>query len=173
MSKVQMSSERTTDLLSGPDVAPEQVWSELEGASFAVLSYVTASGRPRSSGVLYGAAGERLYVTTAPDSWKARSLRTGDLVSVTVPIRRGGLLAFLAPIPPATVTFSATVTVHPPGTFDVGAVSNRLASLLPESRRTGLVLELAPHGSFLTYGINVSLKNMADPAKSKARVPVG
>jgi hypothetical protein len=50
----------------------EQVWQALGKASFAVISYVTPSGAPRSSGVVYRAVGRRLYVAAAPDSWKAK-----------------------------------------------------------------------------------------------------
>lgn len=164
-------SEGAADVRTGPALAPERVWSELSRATFAVLSYVTPAGEPRSSGVLYGVGAQHLYVMVAPDSWKARSLRTGDEVSVTVLIRRGGLLSLVAPIPPATITFQATVIVHPPGTLDLASVSERLASLLPA--RNGVVLEVVPHGTFLTYGIGVSLKSMTDPARSRSRVPVG
>ncbi|MGZ4471663.1 MAG: pyridoxamine 5'-phosphate oxidase family protein [Nocardioidaceae bacterium] len=150
----------------------DEVWHALERASFAVVSYVNPAGKPRASGVVCAAAGHRLYLVTAPDSWKARQISDGDEVAVTVPIRRGGLLALVAPIPPATVSFHATATVHPPGTMSIEAVSKRLASLLPEERRSGCVLELAPYGSFLTYGVGVSLTDLARPAAALAHVPV-
>lgn len=154
-------------------VTTQVVWGELARASFAVLAHVNRAGEPRSSGVVYGTAGDRLYVAVAADGWKARQLTTGDRVGVTVPVRRGGLLALVAPIPPATITFEATVKVHAPGTLDLGAVSRDLLRLLPEARRLGsCVLELEPQGNFLTYGIGVSLRDMADPAKALARVPV-
>ena len=50
----------------------EQVWRRVAKASFAVLSHVTPSGEPRSSGVVYRTLGRRLYVAVASDSWKAR-----------------------------------------------------------------------------------------------------
>lgn len=40
----------------------EQVWGEVAKASFAVLGYVSPSGEPRSSGVVYTTVGGRLYV---------------------------------------------------------------------------------------------------------------
>ena len=43
----------------------EQVWRALTRASFAVVSYVTPAGEPRSSGVVYAADGHRLYVAVA------------------------------------------------------------------------------------------------------------
>ena len=154
-------------------VSSEAVWHALAKASFAVVSYVSTAGEPRSSGVVYGTANRRLYVAVAADGWKARQIVTGDQVAVTVPVRRGGVLALLVPIPPATITFHARVTVHPAGSLDIGAVSKDLEKLVPEARKTGsCILELTPEGRFLTYGIGVSLMAMANPALALARVPV-
>ena len=149
------------------------VWRALGKASFAVVSHVNASGEPRSSGVVYGTAGRRMYVAVAGDGWKARQIMTGDQVAVTVPVRRGGILALLVPIPPATITFTARATVHPAGSLDIGSVSKDLEKLVPEERKAGsCIIELAPEGRFLTYGIGVSLMDMANPAVALARVSV-
>src|SRR5947208_1024150 len=72
-------------------------------------------GEPRSSGVVYKAVDRRLYIAVAPDSWKARQIAVRRRVSVTVPVRRGGLLSLVLPIPPATISFHATAKVHSPG----------------------------------------------------------
>src|SRR5262252_6042338 len=82
-----------------------QVWHALARASFAVVSYVTPAGAPRSSGVVYKTVGRQLYVAVAPESWKARHIAASGQVAVTVPVRRGGLLALVLPIPPATISF--------------------------------------------------------------------
>ncbi|HEY5987662.1 MAG TPA: pyridoxamine 5'-phosphate oxidase family protein, partial [Streptosporangiaceae bacterium] len=158
---------------SAPRLTAERVWNELQKASFAVISYVTLAGKPRASGVVYAAAGRRLYVVTAADSWKARQISDGDEVAVTVPIRRGGMLSLVAPIPPATVSFQARATVHTAGSVNIESVSKKLASQLPkERRRTGCLLELVPHGNFLTYGLGVSLQDMAKPAAALAHVRI-
>jgi pyridoxamine 5'-phosphate oxidase-like protein len=158
---------------AGPVLTTEHVWNVLEKASFAVISYVTPAGKPRSSGVVCAAVGHRLYVVTAADSWKARQISNGDEVAVTVPIRRGGLLSLVAPIPPATVSFHATATVHPAGSVSIEKVPKKLASQLPKERRgTGCLLELAPEGTFLTYGLGVSLQDMAKPEAALVHVPV-
>lgn len=173
MDKPQVDRDRATGPASAPRLTAERVWNELQKASFAVISYVTPAGKPRSSGVVYAAAGRRLYVVTAPDSWKARQISDGNEVAVTVPIRRGGMLSLVAPIPPATVSFHASAMVHPPGSVNIESVSKKLASQLPrERRRAGCLLELVPHGSFLTYGLGVSLQDIAKPAAALARVPV-
>jgi hypothetical protein len=156
-----------------PRESTERVWSELGRASFAIISYVTPSGEPRSSGVVYGVGGRHLYLGVAPDSWKARQIADGQQVAVTVPVRRGGLLSLLAAIPPATISFHARAVVHPAGTLDIGSVSKKLESLIPEARReVDTLLELVPEGTFLTYGIGVSLKAMLDPAVAQAHVSV-
>lgn len=154
-------------------VTNEAVWLALAKASFAILSHVNAAGAPRSSGVVYGVADRRLFVAVAADGWKARLIANGDEVAVTVPVRRGGILALLVPIPPATITFHARATVHAAGSLDIGSVSKDLEKLVPETRKAGsCVLELVPEGQFLTYGIGVSLMAMANPALALAHVPV-
>lgn len=140
--------------------------------SFAVISYVTPQGKPRSSGVVCAAVDRRLYVVTAPDSWKARQISTGDEVAITVPIHRGGPLTMVFPIPPATVSFHATATVHPADSLTAQALPKKLESLLPRDRRDGCLLELVPEGSFLTYGLGVSLQDMAKPDVALAHVPM-
>jgi hypothetical protein len=154
-------------------VSSEVVWHALAKASFAVVGHVNAAGEPRSSGVVYGVADRRMYIAVAADGWKARQIVTGQEVAVTVPVRRGGILALLVPIPPATITFHARATVHPAGSLDIGSVSKELSKLVPEARKAGsCVIELVPEGRFLTYGIGVSLMDMANPARALARVPV-
>src|SRR5215218_11108938 len=151
----------------------EQVWHALGKASFAVLGYVTPAGEPRSSGVVYKSVGRRLYVAVASDSWKARHVAASRRVAVTVPVRRGGLLSLVAPIPPATVSFHATAIVHPAGSPQVRPLLKELGSLLPAERRaSACLIEILPEGVFVTYGLGVSLSKMRDPAAARARVSV-
>jgi hypothetical protein len=152
----------------------DRVWRELAKASFAVVSYVTPTGKPRSSGVVYAIAGRRMYVVTAVDSWKAKHITAGGQVAVTVPVRRGGIMSLLLPIPPATISFHASAIVHPAGSLEERTLPKQLASLLPAERRTASrIIEIQPVGQFLTYGLGVSLKQMRSPAFARARVPVG
>ncbi|HEX6262197.1 MAG TPA: pyridoxamine 5'-phosphate oxidase family protein [Actinomycetota bacterium] len=145
----------------------------MKKASFAVLGYVTPTGEPRSSGVVYKTLGRRLYVATAVDSWKARHIAAGGRVSVTVPVRRGGLLSLVVPIPPATVSFHGTALVHPAGAPEVASILEELGSLLPRERRdSAAIIEIEPEGTFVTYGVGVSLTKMRDPAAARARTPV-
>jgi hypothetical protein len=105
-----ISSSQKGSADSGLRLTPQDVWRAVSRESFAVLSHVTPAGAPRSSGVVYAVDGDRMLVAVAKDSWKARHIGTDGLVSVTVPIRRGGLMSMLMPIPPATVSFPAVTS---------------------------------------------------------------
>ena len=156
-----------------PGLTSEQVWQAVTRASFAVLSHVTPAGEPRSSGVVYKASGRRLVVAVAPGSWKARHVAADGRVAVTVPVRRGGVLSLVAPIPPATISFHGTAVVHPAGSPRARLLLDELGSLVPAKRRSSAcVIEIIPAGAFRTYGIGVSLRTMLNPAAAQARVPV-
>jgi hypothetical protein len=151
----------------------DEVWREIENASFLILSYVTPAGEPRSAGVMHKAIDRKLYVVTEPGSWKARHIAADGRVAVTVPVRRGGLLSLLAPIPPATISFHGTAVVHAPDAPAVAPIVKQLGAVLPAERREDVaVIEITPEGTFTTYGIGVSLAKMRDTEAARARVPV-
>ena len=167
-----MSTDPTA-AVAGPTVSCADVWRAIDHASFAVLAHTSASGEPRSSGVVYALVDRHLYTAVAPDSWKARQIADGDAVSVTVLVRRGGLLSLVFPIPPATISFRARAVVHPAGSMAASGLPKALEALVPDARKTAaMLLELVPEGRFLTYGIGVSLSAMRDPVASRALVPV-
>jgi len=156
-----------------PRLTSEQVWRALTRASFAVLSHLTPGGEPRSSGVVYKTSGRRLVVAVAPGSWKARHVMADGRVAVTVPVRRGGMLSLVTPIPPATISFHGTAAVHPAGSPRARSLLDELGSLVPAKRRaSACVIEIIPAGAFRTYGIGVSLRTMLNPAAAQAHVPV-
>lgn len=155
-------------------VTTERVWRELTKASFAYIGCVTPRGEPRTSGVGYKARDGRLYLATAPGSWKAKHIAANGRVSMTVPVRRGGLLSLVVPIPPATITFHGSATVYPFGSTKARALIEELGSLVPPARRASAsIIEVIPEGTFLTYGVGVSLKKMLDPNAAGGRVAVG
>jgi hypothetical protein len=156
-----------------PDLTSDQVWRALAKASFAVVSYVTPAGEPRSAGVVYAVAGHRLYVVTAVDSWKARHIAASGQVAVTVPVRRGGVMSLLFPIPPATISFHASAVVNPASSLGGPGVPRQLASLVPAERRAACqVIDIVPAGQFVTYGVGVPLLRMRNPALARSRVPI-
>jgi hypothetical protein len=151
----------------------KQVWHQVAKASFAVLGYVTPAGEPRSSGVVYKLIEGRLYVAVAPDSWQAKHVAASGRVAVTVPVRRGGVLSLVLPIPPATISFHGAAIVHPAGSPEVRSAWKELASLVPAERRaSACVIEVVPEGEFLTYALGVPLRKMRDSAAAQARVSV-
>jgi len=154
-------------------LSSEDVWRAMARASFAVVGYVTPSGEPRTSGVMYKVLDRRMYVAVAADSWKARHIAPRGKVAVTVTVRRGGLLSLVAPIPPATISFHGAANVLPADSPEAGAVLKQLGALLPEERReSAAIIEIIPGGVFSTYGVGVPLMKMRDPALARARVPV-
>ena len=164
------ATDPTADRTSGPDLTSDVVWRHLSRATFAVVSYATPAGDPRSSGVLVKAVGQRLFVVVGAGSWKARHIGASGRVAVTVPVRRGGILSLVAPIPPATISFHGRATVRP---SDSAPIPDELRSLIPPERRAGsAVVEIEPEGHFVTYGIGVPLLRMRRPEASRARVPV-
>jgi hypothetical protein len=157
----------------GPHLTSDQVWRAVVERSFAVLSHATPSGEPRSSGVVYTTVGRRLYVAVAPGSWKAKHVAACRRVSVTVPVRRGGILSLVLPIPPATVSFHGSALVHRAGSSQAHALLLDLGSLIPDERRDcASIIEIVPEGAFVTYGLGVSLVKMRDPAAASARVSI-
>jgi hypothetical protein len=146
------------------------VWDAVSRASFAVLGHRTPDGSPRSSGVVYAVDGHRMFVAVARDSWKARHIAAYSQVAVTVPIRRGGLMSLLFPIPPATVSFAAEAVVHTGRTMkDLP----QLTKLVPAERRNDCaVLEIRPAGHYVTYGLGVPLWHLGEPARARARIAV-
>jgi hypothetical protein len=156
-----------------PGIVSEQVWKAVARASFAVLSHVTPAGEPRSSGVVSKARDRKLVVAVASGSWKARHIAANGRVAVTVPVRRGGILSLMAPIPPAAISFHGTAVVYPAGSPRARSLLDELGSLVPAERRaSACVIEITPIGSFRTYGLGVSLRAMLNPAAAQARVPV-
>lgn len=156
--------------ITGPRLTARDVWHAVSRASFAVLSHVTPAGAPRSSGIVYAVSGDRMLVAVAKDSWKARHIGTDGKVAVTVPIRRGGLMSLLLPIPPATVSFPAVATIHSGETL---CRIPGLAKLVPPERWASCVIvDIRPTGHYVTYGLGVPLLRMRDPARSRARIPV-
>lgn len=153
----------TPSAATGRRVGTDDVWNEIAKASFATLSYVTPTGEPRSSGVVYVCEGRRLYVAVAPDSWKARHLATAGRAAVVVPVRRFALLSLFAPVPPATISFQAEAIVHAPGPVGGSPAPKKLLALLPEARQAeAAIIELIPEGQFLVYGLGCSLTEFRD-----------
>jgi hypothetical protein len=160
-------------LMNSHDLPADVVWRAIAKASFLVLSYANAHGEPRSSGVLYGLRGRHLGVLVQPASNKAHEIRDGQVVAVTIPVRKGGLLSYVMPIPPATVSFHARAIVHAPGSLSPEDAA-AFAPYHPAAvRQMGEVIELVPEGRFMTYGIGIPFTKMREPAQAMCHAPIG
>ena len=166
------AAEEYAKYFVGHGPTTEQVWREVSKAWSLTLGFTTREGKPRSACMIYATSGRRLFVEVHPGSLKAREIHDGDEVAVTVPVRRGGLLALVMPIPPAAISFHARVIAHPLGTVDLGTISKLFAGLPEDVRKGSIVFELVPEGQFLTFGVGISLMEMRDLNKALGRAPV-
>lgn len=159
---------------AGPALTTAQVWRTVARQPFVVVAMVNRRGQGRSVGVTPAVHGADLWIAVLDTDWKTAHLRHQPEVSVTVPVRRGGPLALVAPIPPATITFSATARVLPVGEAPDPVRRRLLRGLkVPDAERSGTVMvRLTPHGDLVTYGIGVPLHRMVDTARARGRVPV-
>ncbi len=164
--------EEYAKLFVGHGPTTEQVWREVAKRWFLTLSFTTRDGKPRSCGLVYAKSDRHVFVEIHPGSLKAREIHDGDEVSVTVPVRRGGPLSLVMPIPPAAISFHARVIAHPLGAVDLGDISKTFAGLPEEVRKGSIVFELEPEGQFMTFGIGISLMEMRDLNKALGRAPV-
>jgi Pyridoxamine 5'-phosphate oxidase len=157
-----------------PSLTTEQVWRALARQPFMVVAMVNRHGQGRSVGVTPAVHGDDLWFAATETDWKVTHLRHQPEVSVTVPVRRGGVLTLVAPIPPATVTVPATAQVLPVGDAPDDVRRRLLRGLTePDAERGDVVMvRLTPHGDFVTYGLGVPLRVMADTERARGRVPV-
>jgi hypothetical protein len=152
----------------------ELVWKELEGELFAVLGMVNSRGEARSAGMVYIVHGNKLYLSTGKDSWKAHHTRANPNVSMTVPISKRVPLMPWIKIPAATITFSGKARVYDPADVKGEILHALLRGLEEDQERLAetCVIEVQPKGDFVTYGVGVSLMEMRDPTLARGRVPV-
>lgn len=158
---------------AGPALTTAQVWRTVARQPFVVVAMVNRRGEGRSVGVTPAIDGADLWIAVQDGDWKTAHLRHQPEVSVTVPVRRGGLLALVAPIPPATVTFCATAHVMPADAAPEPVRRRLLRGLKPsDDVLAGTVtVRLTPHGDLVTYGVGVPLLRMVDTERARGRVP--
>jgi len=154
-------------------ISSSQVWNELHRQMFGVLGMVTSGGEARTVGIVYAIQDGKLYIGTASDAWKTRHIRAHPSVSMTVPIaKRIPFLPWIR-IPAATITFQGTARIYPVSEVSSAIVARVLGGLenVPEPDAM-CIIEVEPRGSFVTYGVGVSLMTMRVPEKARGRVEV-
>lgn len=158
----------------GPALTADGVWRTLARQPFMVVGMVNRRGEGRTVGVTPAVDGDDVWFAATETDWKVAHVRHQPEVSVTVPVRRGGLLTLVAPIPPATVTFRARAQVVAPGDAPERVRRRLLRGLTePDDARGAVVMvRLTPRGDFVTYGLGVPLRVMVDTERARGRVPV-
>jgi len=168
-----MSSQTPAAQRTAATPTTADVWRAIEKSSNAVMAHVTPRGEPRTSCVVYRALDRAIYVAVAQDSWKARHVASDGRVSMTVLVHRGGVLALMVPIPPASITFHGTAQVLAADDPQVAPMLASLGPLIPpDSAPSSALIRVRPEGEFLCYGIGVPLMTMRDPHAARSRVPV-
>lgn len=155
-------------------ITKELVWAEIDKRHFAVLSYVTPGSEARSAGIVYVTRNRKLYMRVAADSWKAKHIRLNPNVAVNVTIPKSVPLMTWIKIPQATIAFKGKARVIAANDADEGilkALGTATAHDGPSLAELCIV-EVAPGGHFMTYGVGVSLLDMREPEKARGRVAV-
>ena len=150
------------------------VWRTLEKELFAVLGMVNAKGAARTVGIVYVAHDGKIYIASGKETWKMRHVRNNPNVSLTVAIPKSIPLMPFIKIPAATITFNGTASVLSAADVADEVKSSLLRGLDPESEevKNMAIMEIEPHGDFITYGIGVSLMTMRTPEQARGRAPV-
>lgn len=156
-----------------PSLTVDDVWEAIEDGQFAVLSWVTKSGEPRSTGMVYTASDRQIYMHTARDSWKVRYIAANPAVAMTITIPRRVPLMPWIKVPAAVISFHGEAKLHDleelPDVVDhlTGGVD-----LDPDTLPDHSIIRVTPLGHFTTYGVGVSVLAMRNPEKARARVAV-
>ncbi len=152
----------------------QQVWEEINKQIFAVLGMVTPNGEARTVGIVYVEHDDKLYISSQKQAWKVRHIAQNPHVSLTVPIHKRIPFLPWIKIPAATITFAGEARL-----MDYQEVTGIIAQKLfrgmeftSEEQNQLCIVEVTPVGSFITYGIGVSLSEMRDPQKARGRVAV-
>lgn len=155
-------------------VSTELIWAEVEKQHFAVLSWVSSAGEPRTAGIVYTAKDGRIYVGTERDAWKARHIAVRPQVSMTITVPRRVPFVPWIPVPPATITLQGTARLAERADAPQVVQESLLKGLvIPQEYVDSLCLIVVePQGNFLTYGIGVSLSTMRRPFDAGGRAPV-
>jgi hypothetical protein len=138
--------------------------------SVAVLSTVSAAGRPHAATVVYSAVGRQLYVSTIRSSRKGQNLTDNPWVGVVIPVRR------LPVGPPSSIQFQARAEVLSPDDPEIVrlAEAGELKAItghgeldLPD----GCFVRITPTNRVHTYGLGLSLwKLIRDPLNAGGSV---
>ena len=154
-------------------LSTDVVWQALEKELFAVLGMVTAAGEARTVGIVYLVRDRKFYIATGAKTWKARHVAANPHVSITIPIAKRIPLLPWVKIPQATITFCGTARVFPASEAADELLQAIFRGAITDDLVAGaVVIEVAPLGEFITYGVDVPLMKMRNPELARGRAPV-
>ena len=150
------------------------VWRALEKELFAVLGMVTAKGEARTVGIVYVTHEKKVYIASGKTTWKMRHVTANPNVSLTVTIPKSIPLMPFIKIPAATITFAGKARILDTKDVSTEVTKSLLRGLDMESEevKNMAVMETAPQGDFVTYGVGVSMMTMRHPEEARGRAPV-
>ena len=156
------------------DITLDAIWQEIEKNVFAVLGMVTAKGEARTAGIVYIVHDRTIYIGSQQDAWKVKHVAANPHVSLTVAIPKSVPLMPWIKVPAATITVAGEADVLAADAVGDAVVAKLFRGMknVEELKRTFAVIAVRPTGHFVTYGVGVSLMDMRDPAKARARVAV-
>jgi hypothetical protein len=145
---------------------------ELARHSFCTLATTSSAHRPHVAAVIYGVAGEALYVSVHADSVKARNIEANPRVAVCVPIRK---LPF---VPPFAIQFQATAALlrvdDPEITALLPGPLKKVASHTDFDDPRSCFIRITPQRRISTYGLGVPLLQIVrDPTTAMRTVDFG
>jgi hypothetical protein len=152
----------------------EQVWQYIDQNLFAVLGMVTPQGEARTVGVVYVVDAHKLYIGTLKAAWKAKHIAHNSHVSLTIPIAKRLPFVPWIKIPAATITFSGLARVLEHQEVSATVLRKLYRDVVKDANAMALscVIEVAPQGEFITYGVGTSLMQMRFPEQARGRVGV-
>lgn len=170
-------------VLSGPRVDFREIEHELRRRTFGILSTTSRTGRPHSTGVLYGVSSLgmplRIYVMTQRKTKKVRNISSNPNVSFVVPLSR----RLVSLVPPNCIQFQGTADVVDGGdraATNAFTTSYILSMMLQVSSRIDARLgevcfiRVTPDPVIFTYGLGLSfwqLRKHIEHAGSRVEVP--
>jgi hypothetical protein len=156
------------------DITTAQVWEAIKKQNFAVLGMVNTRNEPRTVGIVYQVHNRKMYIASKKETWKVRHIEQNPHVSLTTLIHKSIPLMPWIKIPAATITFQGMARALEPAVVSEKIIQSlfRGLEMTPESSSPFSILEVTPIGSFLTYGVGVSLLTMRDTEKARGRVAV-
>lgn len=153
-------------------VTTEQIWAAIEEQMFGVVGIVSAKNEARTAGIVYVVHDGKLYFGTSRTAWKTRHIAQNPHVSMTVTIAKRIPFMPWIKIPPATITFSGVARIIESRDAPPTIGERLLAGLEGDDLLAhSVIVEVAPKGEFITYGVGVSLRTMLKPEEAKGRAP--